>query len=607
MISTYGWPLTLLLVLVTGGIAQLVYHLTSKSAADAKTRVWLPAAIGAGVGLLLARLMVYYWMPVYAGVLFGYIVPLLFTVVPGTAIGAICSADRDNGFHRRHILAGVALAFLFIVVPVFQYGYNTLGPANAELRVKLPNISTDENGTIPPSDPNRLVQVTKSIAAFKGHSALTKYASQYKLDPESYTLQSVKGHRYWIAPLSLNNSGDTFWSPLFGNYATSPGFVIVDAEDADAEARLDLNHKIALFTDQWWCLKLQRHLYQAGFTDGQLDDPSLEVDDEWNPYWVVTYVKPAFGGVSGSKVDKVILVKMTNNEPEVLTYDPSNATDRANYAWVDRVISKATVERWATDWGMWQGQFARSGTWNHWRVRLGLKADDTMAPADVELCYTTKQENVWVVPMTGTVKGSTSVIGVLVFDTNRNEGTWYPHLSGFNHGKSVKETMKAARDNIRHYDVEHVQLMSIYGELTWVAIYTSKQEVGSSFGGIGFLPAHSQNTAEVVFAGDKGTALARYATLLANRHQGGGNVSRIARQSKEITAKVLRIAALPSATGSPTYQFKVVGDKHTFLLTREVYRDVALVREGDTVTFTYIDTDAAEVPVNAFKCPQLDQ
>lgn len=604
--STYGWPLCIVLSLFGGAVALGVYKLTrQKTKTDDKS--WLVSGIGFGAVLLLTRIMVYYFQPVYQGVLFGYFWPLFLTIVPAALAGGITSAINDDNLTRRHWRVVAGLVALFLVVPLLQLAYNTLGPGNARLRVALPQITTEEKGTIPPSDPNRLVMVTRSIAAFKGHGKLGSYGSTYKLDPNSYTLQSVNGHRYWIAPLTLTNAGDTFWTPLFGNVATSPGYVAVDAEDPDADPELKLNFKIPLFTDQRWCLNLQRHLYQLGYTDGVLDDPTLEVDDNWQPYWVVTYVKPAFGGVAGRKIDRVILVKVSGEQPEVITYDPNNADDRAKYSWVDRVVSHDTVKSWAAGWGMWQGKFANSSMWNHWRVRLGLRADDTMKPADIELCYTTKQENVWVIPMTGTTRGSTSVIGVLVFDTNRNEGTWYPHLNGFNHGSSVKETMKNVQSNVRHYDVEHVQLMSIYGELTWVAVYTSKQSVGSSFGGIGFMPAHSQSTSEVVFAPDKASALARYATLLANRHQGGGNISRTANQSKEITATIKRIALLPSTQGTPTYQFKVEGDRHTFLLTREVYRDAALLKEGDSITFTYIDTNAPEVPVNSFKCQALDQ
>src|SRR6185369_9666291 len=114
--------------------------------------------------------------------------------------------------------------------------------------------------------------------------------STYEINKDSYTLQSVKGHRYWIAPLTFHN----FFDEINMGSPVSPGYVVVDAEDPDAEPEIKQGYKIRLFTDQIWGLSLTRFLYQYGYTDGILDDPTLEVDDDWTPYWVVTYIRRPF-------------------------------------------------------------------------------------------------------------------------------------------------------------------------------------------------------------------------------------------------------------------------------------------------------------------------
>ncbi|MBI2862576.1 MAG: hypothetical protein HYX89_07135, partial [Chloroflexi bacterium] len=447
------------------------------------------------------------------------------------------------------------------------------------------------------------VLVTRSIAVFKGQTALSTesgIASRYGVDADTYVLQYVKGHRYWIAPLSPINNGDTFWTPLFGGAATSPGYVVVDAENPGKDAWLKVGYEISLFTNQPWGMNLHRWVYLQGFNNGLLEEPIFEVDDDWAPYYTLSYVKRPFGSIAGRKLEKVIAVNVSRSTP-VLT--EHNLTDKPK--WIDRVVADDLVQEWAEDWGMYGGDYARK---NFWSVFFGVNRTGTMEPSDVSLSYTKDEHNAWVVPMTSTNPNDHTVLGVLVFETGENKGTWYPGIKGFNEPSTVDDTMVNARDNIKHYPVESVQLYNIYGELTWVAIYAAPQSIGKSFGGLGMVHAHSQDAADVIFANDKSTALRLYATQLARSGNGNESISGAAKASKQIAGHIKRIAALPSSQlgGTPTYMFIIAGDERTYLVTRDTYLRIPLVKEGDEVTFTYLDTASAETAVNTFGCKTLD-
>jgi hypothetical protein len=548
------------------------------------------------VVFVITRLVLYYGQPVFQGSLFGHWTVLLCVLVPACAIGLISSLGS-----KRAIVISALAAFALLVVPFFQYTWSAWGPGNAQKFAKLAKIETAGPGAqIPPSDPNHLVLVTQSIAQFKGQNRLGDLASSFHIDNESYTLQSVKGHRYWIAPLVIFNTKDvwTFGEP------EAPGYVVVDAENPEAEAELKTGYHINLWPDQAWRLNLKRFMYLRGYTDGRFAKPKFEVDDNWQPYWVVSYIKKTFGGgTSGEVLSKVILVKL-DSEPTISDYDPNNPEDRAKHAWVDRAMPSDLVSEYLSQWGYYDHNYARQNSFSNW---AGFDKKETTQPAEIELSYTVGEENVYLVPMRSTNKSNNGVTGLVVYETNRNSATYYPELKGFNVPSSAINTLENAPGNaVNKYHVEHLQLVYMYGELTWVGIYAAPQkDGGKGFGGIGLMHAHCQSQAEVIYATDKATALQRYATQLGARRAGGnGKISQTAKPAPSITAKVVRIASLPSTV--PTYLFKVEGDSHTFTVTRSTYKDIPFIKEGDVVTFTYLDTEDSEVPVTTFSCPAVD-
>ncbi len=593
--STEFWPFALLWAFIAAGVAGVV-ALTSEDASPRRSTA--AALVTLPISLFAVRFLLYYIQPSFQGSFFGYWPVLFCALVPAFAVGTLFAkgSARSLGF-------SALFALILLGVPTLQYTFNAWGPGNAARHADLPKIRVAQpDEKMPPTDPDRMVLVTKSIAIFKGQTALSTesgIASRYGVDKDTYTLQYVDNHRYWIAPLKPINSGDTFWTPLFGGRATSPGYVVVDAENPGKDAWLKTGFEISLFTTESWSMDLLRYAYQHGYSDGLLEEPIFEVDDSWQPYYTISYVKRAFGGMTGRTLEKVIAINVSKKEPVITEYP---VTDHPK--WIDRTVADDLVKEWAKDWGMYGGAYARE---HFWSVAFGINQSGTMKPADLELAYTKDSHNVWVVPMTSTNDGDHTVIGTLVFETGKNEGTYYPGIKGFNEPASVVETMVNARDNIKHYPVESVQLYNIYGELTWVAIYASPQSIGKSFGGIGILHAHSQDAADVIYATDKATALRLYATQLARKGANGESISQTSRQSKSITGKIIRIAQLPSTQlgGAPTYMFIIEGEPHTFLVTRDTYMRIPLVKEGDEVTFKYLDTGGEETAVNEFDCKAL--
>ncbi len=542
--------------------------------------------------LLLQRFNLYYFQPNFTGSFFGYFSPLLVALIPAIPIGLICSGGAGKAIVRS-ILAVLVL----LIVPVVQIAFNSVGPDNAKRFAELPNITiAKDTDIIPPTDEQHLVQVTPKMAQLKARTVLSSkgnYSTRFTVG--MLTLQAIKGHRYYAAPLVPTNSGDTFWTPLFGGRTESPGYVLVDAEDKEAHPQLKDGFHITLFDDMPWGMNLSRFAYQAGYDKGELTNATFEVDDELQPHYSITYVTPAFGNIVGSKISKVLLVDVATAEPKLTAYEQG----APEIKWVDRVVSSSLIRQYAKDWGLYGQTYSQSGFGAWLQVWIGISKQDAMTPADGDegqlLSYTKDEHSIFIVPMTSLGSSDHGVIGVLAFETDKNKAVYYPGLRGFNHGGSVSQTMYGAKENgLQKYDVENLELYNIYGHLTWVAIYTKGQSLGSTGAAIGLMDAGSQQVSDVAYGTDLPSALREYAAKLAQ----GNNGMQATEESEVVNfdGKIWRIA--PNGT---SWRFQMVGDNHYYDASTQTFPGTPLLRDGDHVSGSFVDTHQPQVAVRELR------
>lgn len=609
--STEFWPIALLWAAIAAAIGAGIAFLggSSEGSRDRyeprNPRNATKSAIVAGaitffVALLLVRALMYYVQPSFQGTWFGYFPVILASLVPALVIGML-----TNGVHsKRSWLTSIALALTFFGVSIAQTAYSTWGPGNAQRFAALANIrpaSSDE--TIPPTDPNKMVQVDINIAAFKGQTALTSTSqnlgSRYKVDPKSYVLQVVAGHRYWVAPLIFANSADDFWGPLMGDLAAGEGYVVVDAQNPDKDAWVKLGFQIKLFKDGSFSQNLFRHLYQMGYNKGSFIEAKFEVDDNWQPHYVVSYAKNTFEGVGGLVVDKVIVVALGQSTPQVTEYDLGKEPQ-----WVDRAMPLSLISSYVEDWGYYNNDYARAHPWQTW---FGFRKDGSIKPSDYDLNNTTENQSVWVIPMTSINQTDHAVTGIVVYDTTKNDAVFFPGVRGFNTGDTVKETIAHAPVFLgKNLTVDQVQLYSIYGELTWVAVVTNPQGNMRGFAGIALLHARGQNASEVVYAPNMSAALGQYRSQLAHKNGGTENVSRGSEQ-KKLKGKIIGFGVVPGNTQQPNaWVIQVEGDSRIFSVRQDSYAKIPMVREGDEITINYLEVDGADLAVSSMTVERLD-
>jgi hypothetical protein len=449
---------------------------------------------------------------------------------------------------------------------------------NAKALASIPVIKAAPADTqLPPTDASHIVLVSQGVAANLGQRSLAStgqnLGSQYHTDEASYTLQSIKGHLYWIAPLVYNN----VWANI-GNWE-SPGYVQVDAEDPNEQATLHTGFHMRYLPDAILNQDLIRHVYLSGYTDANLADPTLEVDDSGIPYFTISLLTPT-RGFTGNVVEKILLVDPQSGA--IKEYAMKDVP-----AWVDRDMPSSLVNNYLAWWGLYHDA--------PWVNPSG--ANQQKPSGGIELLYNTADQPVWLVTMTSNSQSDRSSTGVVLYSTRENAGTLYP-LTGIGVSDDVVKTITSNPQNIRDYGVGSLQLYQIYGEPTWVATFVRDTDLGQTFQAVGIVDAKHLTGNNVIMAPTKTEALSLYAQWLAgNTTQGQGPTPTA--KKVDIEGKVARISSA-TQDGATIYYILLEGQQRIFLATLNLSAKLPLVQPGDEVKMTYLDTGQSVETLTTF-------
>ncbi len=491
---------------------------------------------------------------------------------------------------RRKVAAGIfGLIFVGVVGVVVTFLisiFTTWFDVNAKALAGIPHVKVEQSSQLPPTDASHIVLVSQSVAAYKGQQVLgstgQNLGSAYNLDQGSYTLQSIKHHLWYVAPLSYNNIFVNLTNP------TTPGFVMVDAENPQQSAILHTEDwaKIAYLPGALLNQDLLRHVYLSGYTYGNLVDPTLELDDSLHPYWTISLIQPS-RGYTGDVLSAVLLVDAHTGE--IKQYKPQSVP-----SWVDRVMPASTVTQYLQWWGLYHAA--------PWFNPSGL--GQQQPASDPQLLYNNIDQPVWLVPMTSASANDNSSTGMFLFDTHANSAKFYPQMAGLGIGDNVTNTFQSTRANIRGYGVASVQLYQIFNTPTWVAIYVQSTSSGDIYQDVGLVDAKQLNGGNVQFEADLPTALSDYQQWLTqqgNSATSGGPTNKM----QKVNGKVLRVSSVQQGSNTIFY-LQIEGQHVIFTANLQLSSKLPLVQAGDTVTGTYTGTGGTVINLASFDDTSID-
>lgn len=189
-------------------------------------------------------------------------------------------------------------------------------------------------------DINRIPVVDKQTAIRLGEKQIgtvSSLGSQYSVH-EDYDLVSVKDQIYRISALDyrdpikwLNNRDEGIQQ-----------FVSVNVSNPNDVSLVDYPAGMKYTPDAYLNDQLYRHI-RFNHRSAIIGDYALEVDDEFNPYWVVSVVEPEIGWFGGLSAAGVIVMDPSTGDSEYYEMDDIPA-------WVDRVqpaqIAWSQIDNW---------------------------------------------------------------------------------------------------------------------------------------------------------------------------------------------------------------------------------------------------------------------
>jgi len=277
---------------------------------------------------------------------------LLLTLVPNVVVTAFSTARRIVITRRIVSLRRTPLWPLFAAVgavALFALVLAVIPVVDASGLRDLTG-ATISSAKAPDADQRHVRVVPEESAIFAGEKVVGQLGAYYRVG--TYNVQSENGRLVWVAP--LNFQGGVQWLVRH----TSPGVVIVNAENPDAPAELRQRAGLRYIPSALLNDNLRRHVWLRYGTELLLEE-TLQLDAQGNPRYLVTLGRPTLGW-SGEAVTAVVIVDPATGAMERIA--------RADFdrlpAWVSRVYPPDLVIRY-NDWfgryvhGWWNAQIAK--------------------------------------------------------------------------------------------------------------------------------------------------------------------------------------------------------------------------------------------------------
>ena len=502
------------------------------------------------VGVPLVALFCYVTMP---PLVFPQAISLLMlTLVPNvliTSLGAARTlvASRRIVSLRRTPVWPLALAVG--AVGIFSLALLALPVVDASGLRDLTG-ATVSTTAAPAADPRHVRVVPEESAIFAGEKVVGQLGAYYRVG--TYNVQSANGRLVWVAPLDFQ--GAVQWLVRH----TSPGVVIVDAENPDTPAELRRREPLRFVPSALLNDNLRRHVWLRYGAELLLEQ-TLQLDAQGNPRYLVTLGRPTIGW-SGEKVTAVVIVDPATGAMERI---PREQFDRLP-AWVSRVYPPELV----VAYNEWFGRYVH-GWWN---AQVAKRDVHLPARLDVFGILLGDGRFVWFVDHTSPNATDASMTGFTYTDSRTGAMTYFTSSSG-EYNSTGAEQAVAGNPIVKQGRLLPTQpvLYALFGQNTWVVPAVADN---GKFQTLALVQAAGGH----VVVGNSGAgspaedAFSSYRAFLGGKVPGGAGT--------RVAGTIDRFSA-----GAGRVLFTLRGHHGIFTIVDASGPDVLLARTGDRVSF----------------------
>ena len=437
---------------------------------------------------------------------------------------------------------------------------NLIGP------VSQGTFSTDTS----PVDITQVRNVDQELAARLADKRLgedTALGSQVEVG--TMNIQQIKGRLFWVGP--LNHSGFFRW---WSNSQGTPGYVMVSATD-DRDVRLvrklgEKNINLKYNMGNFWNDNIKRYLYNNGFSTVGLTDYTFEIDNEGNPFWVVTIFEKKIGYNGNDAVGVVLLNAQTG---EIKKYSIDEAPK-----WVDRIQPEKLVTNQLNDWGYYIHGWLNPSNKDRLKVTPGMS-----------LVYGKDGNSYWYTGMTS-VGADEGTVGFVLINTRTKEARLYKQA-----GATETAAMSSAQGAVQ--EKQYVATFPILYNVSSLPTYfmTLKDNAGL----VKRMAFVSVENYSVFGIGQTvREALREYRKAMMSRGNAIAPDSIVSRH--KVIAEVLRIAIEPGSRGATFYLLLRGHEQKLFVGSSELSPEILITQKGDPVQISFDEGGGQLVDMASF-------
>ncbi len=393
--------------------------------------------------------------------------------------------------------------------------------------------------------------------------ALSDVVSQYQVG-ENYAQIN-----YRKTPQKVANLEYVDFFKWFNNRAEGiPGMVMVDPVNSSAQY-IELKESMKYVESAYFGDDLHRKL-RFSYPTKIFGNYTFEIDDDGNPYYIVSCMSPKIGIFGALDVSEVVIFNPCDGSHELYALEDVPS-------WVDNVFTGDLASKKYD----WYGTL-KNGFWNS---KIGNK--DCKVTTD-DFGYIVIEDDVWFFTGVTSVSSDESNIGFIISNARTGEYKFYPVI-----GAEEYSAMQAAQGEVQEkgYVASFPSLINAAGEATYIMVLKDNAGLVKLYALV-----NVENYSIVATGTTQEEAKAKYISLLENE----GIIEKTEQEPSEpepekiadadFTVTNIRMASV----GGETVIYIDGDDGRLYKKTLANDETLMLISVGDKISVGYADTDINE-------------
>lgn len=524
-----------------------------------------------GIALLIVAIYAFVKLPVLRfDFTSGFTMLILFFVLAGVLDMMLDRGERTSKSAKNNFLIAGVLLVVIIIIPFFVTSPIFRASSYKDLLGKVEESVFTED--VSPVSVDKIRIVDKDMAIKLGEKKLGEIPAIGSISKVGdYSIQSVKGELYWIAPLVHRDI--IKW---ITNLEGTNGYIMVSASDPQ-DVRLVQNLdgkqlKIVYQEEAYFLQDLHRHVYLNGGMKYGMTDFNFEIDDNGKPYWVVTLYEHAVG-YGGSNAVGTAIVDAQSGDVKIYSIKDTPK-------WVDRIQPESFIVDQINNWGLYVNGFLNSV----------ISEEGVLLPSEgTSLVYGKDGKSYWYTGITS-AGADESTVGFMLVDSRTKESKLYMQT-----GATETAAMTTAEGKVqeKNYKATFPVMYNILGKPTYVLGLKDKADLVKM---VAFVSVEDYS---IIGMGDtKEDAYKNYKEALESK---GNDIDfNTSENLQKVEGTVSRINQ-DVKSGNTTYYITLKNNKELiFTGTSKISSELPLTMVGDKVSISYDKTDSNIINIAEF-------